>query len=98
MMEIKILNRTENELKIEVDGEGHTFCNVVQKALLKDKHVDLAGYDAPHPLIASPIIFLRTKGQSKPETILQNAVDRVLKDTEAFRAAFDKALKESQSL
>ncbi len=96
MTKVKVLTKTENELKIEIDGEGHTFCNVVQKALLKDERVDLAGYDIPHPLTASPIIYLRTKARSKPETVLQDTVNEVQKDTRAFRSALDKALKDWQ--
>lgn len=96
-MKVKILNKTKNELKIRIDGEGHTFCNLVQKALLGNRSVDLAGYDVPHPLTASPIIYLRTKRQSKPEIVLIDAVRTVQKDTEEFRVAFNKALKEWQS-
>jgi len=96
-MKVNILNKTENELKIEIEGEGHTFCNVVQKALLKDKTVDLAGYNVPHPLTSSPVIYVRTKNKRKPETVLQEAVADVQKDTEAFMVAFDSALKKQQS-
>lgn len=95
-MQVKILNKTGKELKIEVRGEGHTFCNVIQKALLKDERVDLAGYRVPHPLTSSPVIYVRTKTRSKPETLLREAVVEVQKDTEAFRVAFNKALKEWQ--
>jgi len=96
-MKVKILNKTENELKIEIEKEGHTFCNVVQKALLKDKRVDLAGYNIAHPLTSSPVIYLRTKTKTKPETVLKEAAVDVQKDTAAFRVAFDNALKEQQS-
>jgi len=96
-MKVNILNKTENELKIEIEGEGHTFCNVVQKALLKDKTVDLAGYNVPHPLTSSPVIYVRTKNKRKPETVLQEAVADVKKDTKAFMVAFDSALKKQQS-
>jgi DNA-directed RNA polymerase subunit L len=96
-MKIKILKKTKNELKIEIDGEGHTFCNIVQKALLKNKKVDLAGYDIPHPLTTNPVVYLRTKTKSKPEIVLRDAVREVQKDAEAFRTAFDKALKKGQS-
>ncbi len=92
-MKLRILKKTKNEFKIEVDGEGHTFCNVVQKALLKMPRVDLAGYDIPHPLTANPVIYLRTKSQSKPAIVLRDVVKEVQKDTEEFRVAFDKALK-----
>jgi DNA-directed RNA polymerase subunit L len=97
MMKVKILKKTENELKIEIEGEGHTFCNVVQKALLNKEKIDFAGYNVQHPLTSNPIIYLRTKGRTKPEVMLQEAVEEVQKDTEEFRTAFDKALKNWQS-
>ncbi len=93
-MKIKILKRTKTELRLEVSGEGHTFCNVVQEALLGDKNVDMAGYNVAHPLTASPIIYVRTRGQSKPEIVLRNSVREVQKETKAFETAFDKALKQ----
>jgi len=92
-MEVKILKKSRNELKMEAKGEGHTFCNVLQKALLSDKRVDLAGYSIPHPLTSSPVIYVRTKGQSNPETVLKAAIGAVQKESEAFRAALEKALK-----
>lgn len=96
-MKVKILNKAGNELKVEVEGETHTFCNVVQRALLKDERVEFAGYNIPHPLTANPVIYLRTKSRTKPEVVLKDAVQQVQKDAEALRAAFNKALKETQS-
>jgi DNA-directed RNA polymerase subunit L len=93
-MKVKVLNITRKELKIEIEGEGHTFCNVIQKALIKDKRVELAGYDIPHPLTSNPLIYVRTKGQSKPTKILKDATKAIQKDSKAFRAAYNKALKE----
>jgi DNA-directed RNA polymerase subunit L len=92
-MKVKILKKSHNELKMEAIGEGHTFCNVIQKALLKDERVDLAGYSVPHPLTSSPVIYVRTRGQSKPETVLKDAIEEVQKESEAFRTALEKALK-----
>jgi len=92
-MEVKILKKSHNELKMEATGEGHTFCNVIQKALLKDERVDLAGYSVPHPLTSNPVIYVRTRGQSKPETVLRDAIEEVQKESEAFRTALEKALK-----
>ena len=92
-MKVKILIKSQKELRMEVEGEGHTFCNVIQNALLKDERVDLAGYGIQHPLTSSPVIYVRTKGQSKPETVLKNAVEEVRKQSDVFRTALEKALK-----
>lgn len=92
-MKVKVLKKSSKELRLEVEGEGHTFCNVIQKALLEDERVDLAGYSVPHPLTSSPVVYVRTKGQSRPETALKDAIGKVQKETELFRAALEKALK-----
>ena len=61
-MKIKVLTKSENELKIEIEGGSHGICNLLQKRLLEDKTVEFAGYDVPHPLASNPIIYIRMKG------------------------------------
>lgn len=95
-MKIKILKRASKELKMEVEGEGHTFSNVLQKALLEDGAIEIAGYNLPHPLVSSPIIYVRTKGRQRPETAIRNAVKKLRKQNKEFRTSFKKALKEWQ--
>lgn len=92
-MRVRTLKKLHNELKMEVEGEGHTLCNVIQRALVKDERVDLAGYNIHHPLTSSPVIYVRTRGQSKPETVLKDAIVEVQKESEVFRTALEKALK-----
>ncbi|MGB9959349.1 MAG: DNA-directed RNA polymerase subunit L [Candidatus Bathyarchaeales archaeon] len=92
-MKIKVLKKTENELKIEVEGAGHTLCNLLQKRLLEDENVDLAGYDVPHPLASNPIIYVRTKGRVKPEEALLKAVEKAREMNKKFGEELQKALK-----
>jgi DNA-directed RNA polymerase subunit L len=95
-MQIKILEKKTNELRIEVAGEDHSFCNVLQKVLLEDETIEMAGYNIPHPLISNPIVYVRTKGQRKPETALKNAAEKIRKRNKEFRETFEKSLKEWQ--
>lgn len=92
-MKIKVLKKTANELKIEVEGAGHGLCNLLQKKLLEDKSVDMAGYDVPHPLVSNPIIYVRMKGAAKPEDALKEAAEKAREDNEVFRKELEKALK-----
>jgi DNA-directed RNA polymerase subunit L len=92
-MKVNILKRTENELKIEVEGVGHTICNLLQKRLLEDENVELAGYDIPHPLTPVPVIYVRTKGKVKPEEALLKALEKAREMNEEFGKALQKALK-----
>ncbi len=99
-MNIKVLKKTSDELRIEIEGEGHTFCNVLQGALLKDETVEMAGYDIPHPLVANPIVYVRMKEgrkpEKKPETALREAAAKIKHQTKQFRTSLKKALKEWQ--
>ena len=95
-MKIKVVKRTSNELKIEVEGEGHTFCNVLQKALLEDDTIEIAGYDIPHPLVPNPVIYVHTKGKRKPEAALREAAKKIRSQSKEFGKSFKKALKEWQ--
>jgi len=90
-MKLKILKKEPRELQIEVEGEGHTFCNMIQEALLMDKAVEFAGYNLPHPLVSHPIIYVRTKGQ----TTATKAFERTLKELEKQIAEFKGELKKS---
>jgi len=92
-MEIKTLKRTSNELRIEVEGVGHTLCNLLQKRLVEDESVDLAGYDVPHPLASSSVIYVRTKGSVRPEEALQRAVEKIRETNKEFGKEFQRALK-----
>jgi DNA-directed RNA polymerase subunit L len=92
-LKIKTLKKTSNELKIEVEGVGHTLCNLLQKKLLEDENVDLAGYDIPHPLASNSVIYVRTKGNVKPEDALLKALEKTREMNERFRKEIEKALK-----
>jgi len=95
-MRVKVLEKKSNELEIEIEGEDHSFCNALQKTLLEDDTIEMAGYNISHPLVSNPIVYVRTKGQRKPETALRNAVEKIRKRNKEFRETFEKALKEWQ--
>ncbi len=92
-MKVKVLKKADNELKIEIEGSSHGLCNLIQKRLLEDKKVDFAGYDVPHPLASSPVIYLRMKGKAKPEDALVAAVQKIREDNDAFGKELNRVLK-----
>jgi len=91
-MEVKVLTKDKNELKIEIVGEDHTFCNLLQNALLEDKNVEIAGYDQPHPLIRSSIVYFRTKREASPEKVLLNALAQIQELSKEFTEKFGQAV------
>ena len=92
-MKIKVLMKTGSELKMEIEGEGHSFCNALQKVLLGEETIETTGYTIQHPLTANPVIHVRTQ-KGRPETALRNAAEKLEKKTRQFSDAFEKALSE----
>lgn len=92
-MKLKILMKTGNSIKLEIEGEGHSFCNALQKVLLNEEAIDTSGYTIAHPLTANPVIHVRTL-KGRPETALRNAAEKLQKKTKQLNEAFEKALKE----
>jgi len=92
-VKVKVLKKAANELKIEVEGVGHTLCNLLQRMLLEDENVDLAGYDIPHPLVSNSVIYIRTKGNVKPEVALLRAVEKAHEMNKEFGEELEKTLK-----
>ena len=92
-VKITVLKKENKELKIEIEGVGHGLCNLLQKKLLEDRSVDMAGYDIPHPLASHPVIFVRTKGSAKPEEVLKKAAEKAREANEVFSKELEKALK-----
>jgi DNA-directed RNA polymerase subunit L len=91
-LKVSVLKRSKGFLKVEVEGEGHTFGHLMQDALLEDKTVDWAGYDLPHPLFTKPVITLRMKGESSAEKALERAAKKVHQNTEEFIEKFSAAV------
>jgi len=96
-MRVKVVEKSSNELKIEIEGEGHSLCNVLQKALIEDDTVDMAGYTIPHPLLSNALVYVRTKEKRKPEDAIEDAVKEIRAKNKEFRTSFEKALKSYNS-
>ena len=87
------MKRSKGLFKVEVEGEGHTFGNLMQDTLLEDKTVDWAGYDQPHPLFRQSIITVRMKGEAQADKALDRASKKIRSDTEEFIEKFELAIK-----
>ncbi len=92
-LKVNVLKKADHELKIEIEGADHGLCNLLQKKLLEERSVDMAGYDIPHPLASNPVIYVRTKGATKPEEALKKAAQKARDANDAFGLALEKALK-----
>jgi len=92
-MNVKVLKKADNELKIEVEGEGHSLLNLLQKTLLEDEKIEMAGYHVPHPLFDKGILCIQTKDKQSPEDVLKQAAKKVHDLSKDFEKSFKKAAK-----
>ena len=92
-MKINVLNRSNNELRIELVGESHSFCNVIQSVLIKDDSIEYVGYNISHPLVSQPVMYIRTNGQKPPEDALIEAAKTVEKELSVIKKTLQKTFK-----
>jgi len=78
---------------MEIVGEGHSFCNALQSTLLEDDSIEFVGYNISHPLIAQPIIYIRTKKSRRPENALIDAAKTLGKELNTMEKIFKKTFK-----
>lgn len=93
-MDLRVIERSEEELRIEIAGEDHTFMNVLKGALLETEGVEAATYDMNPEQSGGqtePILTIRTDGTA-PLECLEAAADRVQEQTEAFQDVFQAAV------
>ena len=80
-------------MKVELEGEGHTFSNALYEMLLKDETIEFVGYDISHPLIGKPIFHIRMRGKKKPEKTLIDSSKKLIETLENLQKAFNKSLR-----
>jgi len=92
-MELRVIDKTDGELEIEVAGEDHTFMNVIKGALLETEGVSAATYDLNPEQSGGqtdPILTVKTEGRD-PLDALEDAAERVKDQSEAFVSAYESA-------
>ena len=91
-MDLKVVKKEDNTLILEVLGETVTVTNVLRGELWEDKNVREAAQIKEHPYLSEPKVFVMTS-RGKPETALNKAADRIIKQTEDFSDKFTKSSK-----
>ncbi|CCQ36597.1 DNA-directed RNA polymerase subunit L [Natronomonas moolapensis 8.8.11] len=93
-MDLRVIENLETELSIEVQGEDHTFMNVLKGALLEVEGVTTATYDMNPEQSGGqtdPVVTLKTDGSIDPLDALEAGAAGVKTKTGAFVDAFESA-------
>ena len=86
-MNVKIIEKTDNEIRMEIGGESHTLLNTLQHTLLEDPRVEIASYEIKHPNISEPVLYVRTNDMD-PITAIKEASLRLVEVYEEFKTVF----------
>jgi len=94
-MELRVIDKTDEELRIEIAGEDHTFMNVLKGSLLQTEGVAAATYDVNPEQSGGqtePVLTVKTEDGVDPLDALGDASAHVQSLTAEFRDAFQAAL------
>jgi DNA-directed RNA polymerase subunit L len=91
-MEIEIIKNEKDYLELTLKGEEYGIANMLKELLLDDEKVEFAAYRMDHPVIASPVLVIRTK-EGTPLAALKSAVKKLKKQATDFRDALKEAKK-----
>ncbi len=94
-MDLRVIENEDTELRIEIEGEDHTFMNVLKGALLETEGVAAATYDMNPEQSGGqtePILTVKTEAGVDPLETLEAAAGRVKDQTSTFRDAFETAV------
>ena len=93
-MDLRVIKNEETELSIEVQGEDHTFMNVLKGTLLEVEGVTTATYDMNPEQSGGqtdPVVTLKTDGSVDPLDALEAGAAGVKEATDAFKQSFESA-------
>ncbi|SHG99042.1 DNA-directed RNA polymerase subunit L [Halobaculum gomorrense] len=101
-MELRVIDKTDEELRIEIAGEDHTFMNVLKGQLLNTDGVAAATYDMNPEQSGGqtePILSVKTEDGLDPLDALGEAAtgisDNLADLYDRIEAAFDDAAAEA---
>ncbi|QGN06266.1 DNA-directed RNA polymerase subunit L [Halorhabdus sp. CBA1104] len=93
-MELRVIEKGDTSLSIEVAGEDHTFMNVLKGALLETDGVAAATYDMNPEQSGGqtdPILTIKTDDDTDALDALETGAERVVEKADALETAYDTA-------
>ncbi len=89
-MDVEVKKNSASELQVVLQGERHTFPNLLRDTLLQDSSVEFAAYILPHPLGDKAEIVVKTKGKNAKKAVA-DALKKIDKQLSEFEKAFKAA-------
>ena len=83
-MKFNVIQESKNKLIFTLEGETHTFCNLLKEELRRIKEVKIATYSIDHPLVGKPEFQIETSGM-EPRKALKEALASLKKKANEFK-------------
>ena len=93
-MELRVIEKEDTTLSIEIAGEDHTFMNVLKDALLEVDGVTAATYDMNPEQSGGqtePVLTIKTESDVDALDALEDGAGRIIEKSEGFREAYRAA-------
>ncbi|HID19789.1 MAG TPA: DNA-directed RNA polymerase subunit L [Methanophagales archaeon] len=88
---IKLLEKKEKELRVEIEGEGDTLLAPLTSKLLENENVDIATYSLKHTLMNNSILYVKMKEGDALEAV-KSAATSLASDFEEFERKYRAAI------
>ena len=90
-MEVKLLDKKKNSIKVEIKGPDETLINPLIHELLQDKNVVEARFSTSHPQLDKAILTVEVK-EGKPQAALKKAAKALANQFLEARQLVEKQL------
>lgn len=91
-MKLEILKSEKDHAEFIIEGERHTFPNILKQKLLERKDVEFVSYILEHPTDNKAKFVLKTRGKT-PKKVLEEATKDIEKDLTDFEKKVVSSLK-----
>lgn len=92
-MELKVIKETKTEFIFEIEGVGHTFCNLLKNRLYDVKGVETTSYSIDHPLIGIPRFIVITDSKIDARKAILEAIKEIKNNNSKMEKIIEKNLK-----
>lgn len=91
-MKIEVLKSEKDYAEFVIEGERHTFPNMLKQKLLEMKQVEFVSYILEHPTDTGAKFVIKTNGKS-PKKVLEEAAKALENDLDDFDKKVKSVLK-----
>jgi DNA-directed RNA polymerase subunit L len=88
---IKIIEKNEKEVRIEIEGEDHTLLVPLTSKLLENEKVDIATYNIKYTLRSNPELYVKMKEGDPVEAVIA-AASSLAAEFEEFERKYRAAI------